>query len=208
METVQQDQTVSALVVFLTFSVFELPLVAIIAGQEALIGERQLGTAAWVLSKPVSRAAFILSKLAASSTGILVTGVVIQGLVAYIQLSLRVASPWSIAGFSGAMGLLILNFMFYLTLTYMLGSIFANRSSVLGISLAMALIGPVVLQSLPVVGEFTPWSFFLPVTEGVPADLAVALGQPLPSVTPVICTVLLSTLFIIVALIRFEREEF
>jgi len=208
MEAVQHDQTVSALVVFLTFSAFALPVVAIIAGQEAIIGERQLGTAAWVLSKPVSRPAFILSKLAASSLGILVTGVVIQGLVAYVQLSLRTGSRLPIAGFSGAMGLLFLNCMFYLTLTYMLGSIFTNRGSVLGIGLATALIGPTILGSLPVFGEFTPWSFFVPVTEGVPAGLAVALGQPLASVTPIICTVLWSILFIIVALIRFEREEF
>ena len=208
MEAVQQDQTVVALVVFLTFSAFALPVVAIIAGQEAIIGERQSGTAAWILSKPVSRPAFILSKLAAASLGILVTGVLIQGLVAYIQISLRLGSPLPTVGFSGAMAMLFLNCMFYLTLTYMLGSIFNNRGSVLGISLTVALIGPTILQSLPVFGQFTPWSLFLPVTEGLSAGLAVALGQPLPSLTPIFCTVLLAILFISVALIRFEREEF
>jgi len=61
-----------------------LPIVAIIIAQDAIIGERQSGTAAWVLSKPVSRPAFILSKLVAGAIGLLVTGIVIQGVVAYI----------------------------------------------------------------------------------------------------------------------------
>src|SRR4030042_5410390 len=46
--------------------------VAIFA-QDALIGEKRTGTAAWVLSKPVSRTAFLLAKLADAWVGLLVT---------------------------------------------------------------------------------------------------------------------------------------
>jgi hypothetical protein len=37
---------------------------------------------------------------------------------------------------------------------------------------------------------------------------ALAQGQPLPTMTPILSTGLLIILFIIVALVRFEREEF
>ncbi|MFX1538102.1 MAG: ABC transporter permease subunit, partial [Promethearchaeota archaeon] len=36
---------------------------AVIFAQDVIVGEKKSGTAAWVLSKPVSRTAFILSKL-------------------------------------------------------------------------------------------------------------------------------------------------
>ena len=54
-----------------------IPSIAvIIMMQSALIGEKHNGTAAWVLSKPVARTAFILAKLVANSLTVLVTLVV------------------------------------------------------------------------------------------------------------------------------------
>ena len=208
MAAVQQDPILSAFVVFLVFSGMALPVAAIIAGQDAIIGERQSGTAAWVLSKPVSRPAFIISRMVSSVIGIFVTGVVVQGMVAYIQLSLRIGSPWPITGFLGMVGLLSLNLLFYLALTYMLGSLFTSRGPVLGISLAMALIGPVVLNWMPIFKDFTPWAFFIPLTDEVPVGLAIALGQPPASVSSIICTALACLVFILVTLLRFQREEF
>ena len=208
MAAVQQDPILSAFVVFLVFSGMALPVAAIIAGQDAIIGERQSGTAAWVLSKPVSRPAFVLSRMVSSVIGIFVTGVVVQGMVAYIQLSLRIGSPWPITGFLGMVGLLSLNLLFYLALTYMLGSLFTSRGPVLGISLAMALIGPVVLNWMPIFKDFTPWAFFIPLTDEVPVGLAIALGQPPASVSSIICTALACLVFILVTLLRFQREEF
>ena len=209
MEALQQNQTAGALTVFLTYSSLALPIAAIIFAQDAIIGERQSGTAAWVLSKPVSRPAFILSKLGAGAIGLLVTGVVIQGVVAYIQLSLSIGSPWPLPGFLGAMGLLILTIMVYLTLTFMLGSLFRSRGPVLGISLALAIGGPILASMmLPFLNEFTPWSFFMPISEDIPSGLAMALGQPLTSITPVVSSALLCLIFTVVTILRFQREEF
>jgi ABC-2 type transport system permease protein len=208
MEAVQQDPILSSFMVYLVFSGMMLPVAAIIAGQDAIIGERQSGTAAWVLSKPVSRPAFILSKMAAASMGLLITGVVIQGLIAYIQLSLRISSPWPIAGFIATMSMIFLNLLFYVTLTYMLGTIFSSRGPVLGISLLIALIGPVLLRSLPVIKDFTPWSFFMPITEEVPVGLAIAIGQSPKSIEPIFFTVLMCLVFTSITILRFQREEF
>lgn len=208
MKAVQQNLLASCFMNFLAMYMMALPVAAIIAGQDSIIGERQAGTAAWVLSKPVSRPAFILSKLAASTMGILITGVVIQNVVVYLQLSLRIGSPWPIGGFLGVMGMEFLNIFFYLTLTYMLSAIFSNRGIVLGISLAAALIGPAMLNSVPVIKDITPWSFFIPNVEVIPAGLNLIMGQPLPSFIPVISTALFCLVFIAVTIWRFQHEEF
>ena len=208
MKAVQQNPLASILMEFLAMYALALPIGAIIAGQDSIIGERQSGTAAWVLSKPVSRPAFVLSKLASSAMGILITGVVIQGVVAYIQLSLRIGAPWPIAGFLGVMGLILLSLFFYITLTYMLGAIFASRGAILGISLGVALMGPSMLRSMQFIKDITPWTFFIPALEEVPVGLSLAFGQSPQLIVTIICTALFSLLFTVITLLRFRREEF
>jgi ABC-2 type transport system permease protein len=207
MDDVVQNLLASSLIMYTILVGIGLPIAAIIAGQDAFIGERQSGTAAWVLSKPVTRPAFVLSRLAASTIGMLVTGVLLQGVVAYAQLSIRIGSWWPIAGFSGAMGLAFLNLLFYLTLTYMLGALLNNRGMVLGISLSTALIGPVLLRTLPVLKDITPWSFFLDQTD-LPDGFALMLGQSSVSVTPIVLTALMCLVFVVITILRFQREEF
>ena len=64
----------------------QFPVFAVIViTQGALIGEKQSGTAAWIMSAPVSRSAFILAKLVANALGFLFTIILVQGLVAYVQ---------------------------------------------------------------------------------------------------------------------------
>ena len=208
MDALQQNLLAGALMNFLAMYALALPVGAIIAGQDSIIGERQAGTAAWVLSKPVSRLAFVLSKLAASTIGMLIIAVVIQGMVAYIQLSFRIGSPWPIAGFLGVMGLIVLSLFFYLTLAYMLNSFFSSRGPVLGISLAVALLGPSMLRAMPVIKEITPWTFFIPVIDEVPVGFSLAFGQSPKLAIPIIGTAIFCLIFTVIAILRFQREEF
>ena len=60
---------------FLMVSVLAGPIAGVILGQDSILGERHSGTAAWVLSKPIWRPAFILAKLIAYGLGLLVTWV-------------------------------------------------------------------------------------------------------------------------------------
>lgn len=207
MELLVQSQLGTALMNFFLFTAVLPAIAAIIAGQDALIGERQSGTAAWVLSKPVTRAAFILSKMAASTIGLFFTGVLIPGVAAYIQLSMWSKAAWP-QGFFGAMGLVFLNAFFYLTLTYMLGAIFSNRGIVLGISLAMAIGGPLFLYSVPVLNQITPWTILMPLGGGMSPGLAMTFGLPPEPILPIIGTVVLCLVFIAVTLLRFRAEEF
>jgi len=63
-----------------------LVLVMVAATQGATANEIEDGTAAWVLAKPVTRAAFVLSKFVAAIPGVLVGAVAIPGMVARVLL--------------------------------------------------------------------------------------------------------------------------
>ena len=52
--------------------------------QRVLVRENQSGTAAWVLSKPVTRTAFIVSRLVVNSIAILLTSVIVPGVFLYL----------------------------------------------------------------------------------------------------------------------------
>jgi hypothetical protein len=64
--------------------------------QDELITEKQLGTAEWVLSKPVSRSAFLLAKLVAHTLGMLVVMVALPsaGVYALLAIYSGALTPW------------------------------------------------------------------------------------------------------------------
>ncbi len=99
-----------------------------------ILGERLSGTAAWVLSKPLRRPAFILAKLIAHGLGLLATWVVLPGAVAYLEFAVLGKVHLPIPGFAAALGLAYLNLIFYLTLVLMLATLFQGRGPVLGIA--------------------------------------------------------------------------
>ena len=75
--------------IFILFSGIFAAGGVVVFAQDALIGEKRSGTAAWLLSKPVSRTAFLTAKLAADAIGILVTFVIVQGVIGYYYLTSR-----------------------------------------------------------------------------------------------------------------------
>ncbi|MCC6192656.1 MAG: ABC transporter permease subunit [Anaerolineales bacterium] len=199
-----------AVEIFLILSGIALPIGGLIVGQDALIEEKQTGAAAWILSKPVSRPSVILTKLIAHGLGFLVTGVVLQGLGAYLQISAAAGRAWPAANFAAALGLVYLNLLFYLTLTLMLGALFSSRGPVLGIGFGL-LFGYQLVIGLAngVLAYVGPWALVVS-TPMVPTPLSVALalGQPLPTVVPIVVTALWCLLFTVVAIWGFSREEF
>jgi ABC-2 type transport system permease protein len=200
------DQT--ALMVFFIFSGIAPAVGVVILAQDALIGEKQAGTAAWVFSKPVSRVAFLLSKLSADALGILATMVIIQGAVAYVIFKAGLGNTLPLSGYLAALGLVFLLLVFYLSLTYMLGTLFRKRGAVIGIPMALVF-GNQLTGILPWLGKVMPWNLVMDLGPNHPA-LAVVLsqGQPLPTVTPIIGTAFMTIVFTAVAMWRFRREEF
>jgi ABC-2 type transport system permease protein len=200
------DQT--ALMVFFLFSGMAPAVGVVIIAQDALIGEKQTGTVAWVLSKPVSRLAFILSKFSADAVGVCVTMVIVQGAAAYFIYKAGTGIAMQVPGYLASLGLVALLLMFYLSLTYMLGTLFQKRGAVIGIPMVL-IFGYQLINMVPWLGQIMPWNLVLDLGPDRPA-LAVALAQglPLPSITPILGTGIFTAIFILVALWRFQREEF
>jgi ABC-type transport system involved in multi-copper enzyme maturation permease subunit len=85
---------------------------AIILVQDALLGERQRGVAEWLLARPVSRSACVLSKLIAHSFGVLVVLVGLQDAIAYGLLSLARGEPFPLPPYLVGMAGLALHTLF------------------------------------------------------------------------------------------------
>ena len=192
------------------YSIFTglFPTVAVvIIMMSEVVGEKQSGTAAWVLSKPVSRAAFILSKLVPNAVGVLATMLIAPGVVAFLQLSLAGADV-GLPGFIAGLGVLGLNLLFYLTLTLMLGALFKKRGGVIAIPLAFAFGQQYLLGLIPPLANVLPWTLGVPLNDGAPAIAAsLMLGQTPHAVGPIIAALLCLGVFVAIALWRFEREE-
>ena len=199
---------------FLVIAALGVPVAAISLAQDSILGERHSGTAAWVLSKPLRRPAFILAKLVAHGLGLLVAWVVLPGAVAYLQLMAAGGLRLSGIGFAGAMGLNYLNLFFYLTLSLMLATLFNGRGPVLGIALGVAWSGPMQFIAQPMqkyapwLDSIMPWRLMIDFGRNGPLAGYLAMGQPLPTVAPIIATVLWCVLFVGVAIWRIRREEF
>jgi ABC-type transport system involved in multi-copper enzyme maturation permease subunit len=198
---------------FLMTSALFVPIIVVILAQDAILTERHSGTNAWVLSKPLQRPAFILSKLIAYGLGFLVTWVMIPNIIFYIQLVGAGRAGLSILGFIGVIGLSFLNLLFYLTLAVMLATLFNTRAPGLGISILIAWVGPLQFlvrpmeNYLPWLEDILPWKLLSSIGDA-PLAGYLALGAKLPTVLPIIATVLWCVLFVGVAIWRITREEF
>lgn len=106
-----------AISVFFTFGPLFAAVRAITSMQGAIIDEKQLGTAAWVLSKPVARAAFINSKLVASAMTFMVLGVVAPSAIFYGLCTPMWGQTLDLTTFAAALLVLELHLLFYIALT-------------------------------------------------------------------------------------------
>ncbi len=185
----------------LNLGLFLTGLAAVIRTQSSIIGERQSGTAAWILSKPASRAAFILSKFGANAVNLLALSVLIPYGIAFFEVRfLGQALPEG--PYVALVASMMANTLFYLSLTLMLGTLFQGRSGVLGISLGVLLGGSLLAGLLPPLQAVTPYGLS-----------ALGMGlfgfQPVPAygLLPIFATVAWSIIFVTVAIVRFQREE-
>jgi ABC-2 type transport system permease protein len=202
------DGPTAALVYSIFASMF--PAVAvIITMQSALVGEKASGTAAWVLSKPVSRPAFVLAKLVANGLSVLATTVIIPGLVAYPMLSKAMGGPLNPLHFVAAIGIIWLVLLWYLSFTLMLGALLNSRGAVIGIALATLFVQQYLLGVAPQLSLVFPWTLTAPVGD-VNAVVAPLLlqGKSVAAFLPQILIIFAEgVLFVLLALWRFGKEE-
>ena len=179
------------------------PVGAIIIVHNSLISEKENGTAAWVLSAPVSRASMIISKLGVNLLYTSSITIVLQSVVSYyiIQYATNVSLP--IASYYLGVVQMALYLAFWVTLTIMLGVVLDNRGTVMGASLGiMYLHGPVANLA----SRYIPF-----ITQLMPSTL---LNSAISSATggasspnAIIVVSMWIILFALFACLRFEELE-
>lgn len=158
--------------------------------------------AEWVLSKPISRHAYLLAKLLANALGILVTLILLPGALAYLLLTLADGAAYPVTPFLWGMGALTLHTLFYLVLSLAMGTLADSRGTVLAVTLGSLLGGSLIINFLPPATLVTPWA--LPNLAG-----ALALGAPLlpEFLLPMTVTAMLTVAALGLALWRFQQAE-
>jgi ABC-2 type transport system permease protein len=201
------------LLLYGVFGGFFTAIGVIIVMQGAVVGEKVSGTAAWVLSKPVSRAAFILSKLAGNTIGIGLTAIVFPGLIAYLIFTFAAGLTLNVANFLAGLGVLLLFNLFWLSLTLMLGAFFNRRGAVIGIPLALVLGQQFFTGMLMQISEqaikFLPFALVMPdlLPPGPSISALIIQGSKLQTWMPIYSTVAWIILFISLGVWRFNKEE-
>jgi ABC-2 type transport system permease protein len=205
----QDPLDIYGLNVFLKMAGITLAIGVVVLGQDTLINEKQSGTASWVLSKPVSRGAFILSKVVSHALGILITMVVAQGIGAYLIIYFITHRALPIMPFMGAMGMLFISLLFWLGLSIMLGALSNKRGLVIGLPLVFILGYSLFVEIIPWTGEIMPWNLTAAVSIARPAlGLSLVTGHSLPTLMPLFGSLIGCLLFIAIAIWRFQKEEF
>jgi ABC-2 type transport system permease protein len=193
---------------FVDMSAVALLLGVVIVMQNAIIDEKQTGTGAWILSKPVARSSFILAKLVANAGALILLAVVVQWALAYLQISLALGSAQPILPYLLGMSMIALNLLFWLTLTLMLGTLFSNRGVLVAIPLGILFLMLYVTSRVPGLLDYTPLAFIMDMPQQRSLVQLAMAGQPLQTILPIIMTVVWSVIFVVVAIWRFGREEF
>jgi len=179
--------------------------------QRVLIGEKRAGTAAWVLSKPVTRTAFVVSRLVVNAIAILLTAVIVPGVLVYITLGLFSDLGWlSPLGFLAALMMIALHTFYWIALVLMMGTLTDSTSAIIAVPMAVYFIFwlgggwiPGLIYISPLLLTFSPD----PETMNSLA-ISFMLGEPVFSWLPLIAAVVFSAVFIAVAIWRFNRQEF
>ena len=205
-----QDENMDLLMMYGIFGGMFVALGAMIIVQGAFVGEKRSGTAAWVLSKPVTRTAFVVSRLVGNTIGVLVTAVLVPGVLVYVTLGVISDLGWlPPLDFLAGLGAIALSTFFWLTLTLMAGTFFESVAGVIAVPLVVFFAAWFLPSLLPFLMYVSPVILFVgPGEEYLAVSQSLMSGQAPFSWIPVIATVILSIVFVAVAIYRFNRQEF
>ncbi len=200
-DTPKEINDAGALMFFILGSVASV--IAVVAKtQGAIIGEKQLGTAAWVLSKPASRRAFVLAKLAVHFRWLLTVTLLLPAIVFYVLITAVSTVPPPPLAFLAGVAILCLGLLFYLSLSLLLGTVFESRGALAGCVFGFMVAGFMLANYAPWLTAGFPWLFFQ-----AGYNLVKQVDVPLHALISIPATALWILLFVFLALRRFERAE-
>jgi ABC-type transport system involved in multi-copper enzyme maturation permease subunit len=204
------DENMDVLMMYGIFGGMFVAVGTMIIVQGTFVSEKRAGTAAWVLSKPVTRTAFVVSRLVGNAIGVLVTAVLVPGVLVYLTLGILSDLGWlPPLSFLAGMASIALSTLFWLTLTLLAGTFLESTGGVIAVPIVTFFAAWLVPSLLPFLMYVSPVILFVgPGDEYPGVSLSLFNGQAPFSWIPVITTAVLSLVFIAVAVWRFDRQEF
>jgi ABC-2 type transport system permease protein len=173
-------------------------LIAVLLAMGAVATEKERGTAAMVLSKPVSRAGFLLSKLVAIGLTLAVSVAIATAGAWFYTLVLF--EPLPVLGVAAGAVLQWLALMAWASITFVGSTLTRSSLAAAGLGIvAFIVVG--ILSVIPTVGTYLPTGL------GTPArSLALGIAGP-DAVGPVIASVVLIVAAGLIAWLSFRRQE-
>jgi ABC-2 type transport system permease protein len=173
-------------------------LIAVLLAMGAVATEKERGTAALLLTKPVSRAAFLAAKLAVIGLTLAVSVAIATAGAWFYTLVLF--APLSPAGVAAGAVLQWLTLMAWASITFVGSTLTRSALAAAGLGIvAFIVVG--ILGVVPTVGQFLPTGL------GGPGR-ALALGVPSPDpVVPVLSTIVVIGVAGVVSWLAFRHQE-
>jgi ABC-2 type transport system permease protein len=173
-------------------------LAAILLAMGSVASDKERGIAALLLTKPVSRSAYLLSKLLAIAITLLVA-VGVAGIAAY-GYTAWLFETLPAGGYAAMCGLLLLQLLVYAALTFLGSTLSRSALAAAGIGIG-ALVIVAIVSALPVIGRYTPGGLLEPAQ-------AFAMGQPARDVlAPLAVNIGLVGVIFGLAWLSFRRQE-
>jgi ABC-2 type transport system permease protein len=177
--------------------------------QRVLVGEKNSGTAAWVLTKPVTRTAFVVSRLVVNSIAILLTSVIVPGVIFYLTLGVFSEIGWlSPIGYGVALLMIALHTFYWIALVLMVGTLSDSSGVVIAVPMGLFFLFWMGTGILPALIYLSPLLLAFGSEEMSSMSVSFMTGGPVVSWVPLISTVVSCVVFITVAIWRFNRQEF
>jgi len=173
-------------------------LIAILVTMGSVATEKERGTAAFLLTKPIGRGAFVAAKVVAIGA-LLAVALGVAGALCWIYTAI-LFEPLPVAGFAGGVALVWLSLAVFAALTF-LASVTTRSALVAGGAGVGAFLVVGILSALPTIGPFMPTSLW-------GAADALALGTvPDPLAGPVLANVAFVLAALGLAWWSFRRQE-
>ena len=174
-------------------------LTAILLAMGSVATEKERGTAALLLSKPASRASYLVAKLTAITTTLAVS-LALASAAGYFYTALLFEPP-SVLGWIGMTALLLLALVAYAALTFLGSTLLRSAVAAAGFGIA-GLIVVGLIGALPSVAPYTPAGI-----SGAPAQ-ALAIGtDPGQLIGPVLVNIGIVAGLVGLAWLSFRHQE-
>ena len=173
-------------------------LVAILVTMGSVATEKERGTAAFVLTKPIGRGSFIGAKVLAIGA-LLAAATVVAGVLCWVYTAL-LFEPLPVAHFAAAVGLVWLSLAVVAAVTFLASVVTRSALVAGGVGFGAFLVAG-ILSALPGVGAYLPTSLW-----GAAGELALGT-VPDPLVGPIVANVLLVAAAVVAAWWAFRGQE-